>query len=109
MAVVTIYMSDRDPEKLTFVSKKDADEYDKKLELAENLAIFLSKRVNFLNESQAETLGRLMADHKDLLANAMKGKPEILLEADAPAQSKKATEADSAKEKLPDNVTAIAV
>lgn len=106
MAVVTIYMSDRDPAKLTFVSKKDADEYDKKLELAENLATFLSQRVDFLSEAQAETLGRLMADHKELLANAMKGKPEILLEAELPVAAQ--TETASAKEKRLNNVTAIA-
>lgn len=110
MAVVTIYMSDRDSSKQTFVSKKEADEYDKKLELAENLSLFLSKHAQFLSEKQAEELGLLLANNKDMLANALKGRPELILEAEASAEDKKAldVEAAPAKEKSSDNVRAIA-
>lgn len=83
MAVVTIYMSDRDKTGKTFVSKKDADEHDKKLELAENFSVFLGQRLSFLNDKQSEEIGILLAEHRELLMNALKGRPEALLEADA--------------------------
>ena len=42
MAVVTLYMSDRDQSK-TFNDKKEADNYDKMLELAESGSQWLEK------------------------------------------------------------------
>lgn len=87
MAVVTIYMSDRDKTGKTFVSKKDADEHDKKLELAENLSVFLGQRLTFLNDKQREDIGFLLAEHRELLAQALKGKPEVLLDAELAASS----------------------
>lgn len=95
MAVVTIYMSDRDKTGKTFVSKKDADEHDKKLELAENLGVFLGQRLSFLSEKQTEDIGFLLAEHRELLAQALKGKPEVLLDASlatvAPTEDNAAT------------------
>ena len=44
MAVVTLYMSDRDP-KTTFSDKKAADNYDKMLELAENVSLWMEKSI----------------------------------------------------------------
>jgi len=81
MAVVVLYMSDRDPEKRTFTSKADADALDKKLELAENLRIFLEKHIPEIDEALSERIGLLFAEHKDALANALKGKPDELLSA----------------------------
>lgn len=94
MAVVTIYMSDRDKTGKTFVSKKDADEHDKKLELAENLGVFLSQHLGFLNEKQTEDIGFLLAEHRELLAQALKGKPELLL--DVALESKHVVEESTA-------------
>lgn len=95
MAVVTLYMSDRDKTGKTFVSKKDADEHDKKLELAENLSVFLGQRLSFLNEKQVEDIGFLLAEHRDLLAQALKGKPEVLLDAELATAAEASTEAES--------------
>ncbi len=92
MAVVTLYMSDRDKTGKTFVSKKDADEHDKKLELAENLSVFLGQRLSFLNEKQVEDIGFMLAEHRDLLAQALKGKPEVLLDAELASTSETAAE-----------------
>ncbi|NVJ60502.1 MAG: YebG family protein [Gammaproteobacteria bacterium] len=78
MAVVTLYMSDRDDSK-TFTDKKSADEYDKMLELAENVSAWVEQNIDDLSESQTEALGMLVATNKDLLAKAIKGKPELLL------------------------------
>lgn len=94
MAVVTLYMSDRDKTGKTFVSKKDADEHDKKLELAENLSVFLGQRLSFLNEKQVEDIGFMLAEHRELLAQALKGKPEVLLDAELAGE----TSAESATE-----------
>jgi len=79
MAVVTLYMSDRDPKK-TFTDKKAADNYDKVLELAENVSLWIEKSIDGLNEKQIESIGMLIAENKDILAKAIKSKPEILLE-----------------------------
>lgn len=78
MAVTTLYMSDRDPEKRTFTDKKEADALDKKLEFAENLRVFLEERIVGLDEEKAEQIGLLIADYKDEMITALKGKPEVL-------------------------------
>jgi len=79
MAVVTLYMSDRDESK-QFTSKKEADEYDKKLELGSALGDFLGGQVSALSEDLAEEIGMLLAENKDLLMTALKGKPAALNE-----------------------------
>lgn len=78
MAVVTLYMSDRDESK-TFTDKKEADHYDKMLELAENVSLWVEKEVVGLSEEQVESIGMLLAKNKDNLMKALKGKSEILL------------------------------
>ena len=86
MAVVTLYMSDRNTDK-TFTEKKAADDYDKMLELAENVSFWMEKKIPDLNEAQIEGIGLLIAQNKDLLAKAMKSKPGILLEEPATTQT----------------------
>lgn len=81
MAVVTLYMSDRDQDK-TFTDKKEADNYDKMLELAENVSLWVEKEIPGLNEEQTESIGLLFAHNKDNLLKALKGKPELLLQSD---------------------------
>ena len=77
MAVVTLFMSDRDTSK-TFTSKKEADEYDKMLELAEAVSYFVEQNIEGLDEQQVENIGLLFARHKEQLAQALKGKTEAL-------------------------------
>lgn len=77
MAVVTLFMSDRDTSK-TFTSKKEADEYDKMLELAEAVSYFVEQNIENLDEQQLENIGLLFARHKDQLSLALKGKTEAL-------------------------------
>jgi len=79
MAVVTLYMSDRDSKK-TFTDKKAADNYDKVLELAENVSLWVEKSIDGLSEVQIESIGMLIAENKDVLSKAIKSRPEILLE-----------------------------
>ncbi len=79
MAVVTLYMSDRDQNK-TFTDKKEADNYDKMLELAENVSVWMEKEIDGLSEAQSEAIGMLLAENKETLLKALKGKPAVLLE-----------------------------
>ncbi len=81
MAVVTLYMSDRD-ESRQFTSKKEADDYDKKLELGSALGEFLNGKLEGLSEELAEDIGMLLAENKDILMTALKGKPAALQNAD---------------------------
>ncbi|WP_196140270.1 YebG family protein [Aliikangiella sp. G2MR2-5] len=87
MAVVTLYMSDRDQNK-TFSNKKEADEYDKMLELAENVSIWMEKEIDGLSESQSEAIGMLLAENKETLLKALKGKPEVLIKETAEDEDK---------------------
>ncbi|MBQ0730524.1 MAG: YebG family protein [Oleispira antarctica] len=87
MAVVTLFMSDRDISR-TFTSKKEADEYDKMLELAEAVSHFMEQKVAGLSEQQVEEIGLVFARNKDLLAQAIKGKADVLFAtADETAES----------------------
>ena len=79
MAVVTLYMSDRDQSK-TFTDKKEADNYDKMLELAENVSVWMEREIDGISDEQAEAIGLLLAENKDTLLKALKGKPAVLLE-----------------------------
>lgn len=85
MAVTTLYMSDLDKQKRTFTDKKLCDELDRKLELAENLRIFLEARIDGIQEDMAESIGMLLAEHKDTLMTALKGKPSVLTELESAA------------------------
>ena len=80
MAVVAMWKCDRDDS--MFNNKKDADAYDKMLELAGHFTAFLEKHADGINETDAENIGLLLSKNKELLVTACKGKPEILLEID---------------------------
>jgi dsDNA-binding SOS-regulon protein len=77
MAVVTLFMSDRDTSR-TFTSKKEADDYDKMLELAEAVSHFMEQNIEGLSEQHVEEIGLVFARNKDLLAQAIKGKSDVL-------------------------------
>ena len=78
MAVVAMWQCDR--VNSMFANKKDAENHDKMLELAENFGAFLLKEADGISETDAENIGLLLAKNKDLLLAACKGKPEALLE-----------------------------
>lgn len=100
MAVVAVWQCDRDGK--MFENKKDAEEYDKMLELAENISALIAANVKGLDAENLEAVGLLLAKHREPLAKACKGKPEVLTElcedqqSAAPADSK---EADSESSK----------
>ena len=77
MAVKACYMSDRDESRL-FTSKKEADAYDKMLELAENITAVMEHRFPALGEEVSEEIGLFIAGEQELFSKAMKGRPEVL-------------------------------
>lgn len=84
-------------EKMTFASKKEADAYDKMLDMAEAFTDWLALHQPDMNESQAETLGLLLAEQKDAIQHILRTSklPDAADVADA---EKKARPADVADE-----------
>lgn len=77
MAVVAIWKCDRDGS--MFENKKEADAYDKMLELAEGFTSMLEKYASSISEQDAENLGLLLSRNKEQLMASCKGKPDLLL------------------------------
>lgn len=74
MAVEVCYKVVRDGvERMTFTSKKEADAYDKMLDIAEALETMLQNVDVPLSEQQNEALALEMAKRKDEFINALKG------------------------------------
>jgi dsDNA-binding SOS-regulon protein len=80
MAVVAKWMCDRDDS--MFDNKKDADAYDKMLELAEGFSALLQQHIPDVNESHAEEFGIFLAKNKEAVMMACKGRVEALQEID---------------------------
>lgn len=78
MAVIAVWKCDRDG--TMFADKKEAEEYDKMLELAANISHLIEQHIPKVDESMCENIGLLLAKHRDTLAKACKGKPELLLD-----------------------------
>ncbi|AWB66976.1 hypothetical protein C2869_11240 [Saccharobesus litoralis] len=76
MGVRALWQCDRDGK--MFTSKKEADAYDKMLELAEVISEVIEQQVEGLSESQVENIGRLIAENKESFSNAFKGKVDEL-------------------------------
>jgi dsDNA-binding SOS-regulon protein len=85
MAVIAVWQCDRDGS--MFQDKKEAEEYDKMLELAENISELLNQHLPGGAPEHNEAVGLFLAKHRDLLARACKGKPELLLEEITPPES----------------------
>jgi len=74
MAVIVKYIVVRNgEEKMTFATKKEADAYDKTLDIADNLFEFLESLKIKLNEDQLEDISLLMAENKDKLVSILRG------------------------------------
>lgn len=74
MAVEVKYVVVRNgEEKMTFASKKEADAYDKMLDLADNLGEWLQQAPLSLDDEQREGLSFFLAEHKDALALILRG------------------------------------
>ncbi|UJF20937.1 YebG family protein [Shewanella sp. OMA3-2] len=85
MAVITQFVVVREGvEKMTFTSKKEADAYDKMLDVVDNLVPFLAASDAKLDDSTCEQLAFYLANNKDELANLLRG----VVKATSPAETK---------------------
>ena len=77
MAVAIQYVVVRKgEEKMTFANKKEADAYDKMLDMAEVFADWLAISPVEMDEAQRETLGLHLAENKDAIKHILStGKP----------------------------------
>lgn len=74
MAVIVKYVVERNGvEKMTFTSKKEADAYDKMLDIADQFALFLKHGNDKLTDEQAEQLGFYLAANRDCVTGLLKG------------------------------------
>ena len=76
MAVIAMWKCDRDGS--MFASKKDAEAYDRMLELAEGFAAVIEANFERISEEEAEAIGVLLAKHKDAVVAACKGNVDAL-------------------------------
>ncbi|MBB1293629.1 MAG: dsDNA-binding SOS-regulon protein [Pseudoalteromonas rhizosphaerae] len=82
MAVVVKYVVERNGvERMTFTTKKEADAYDKMLDIAESLEVMLEKVDVPLSEQQIESLALEIAKSKDDFMNVLKGGKEAIQKA----------------------------
>ncbi|GAA3703962.1 hypothetical protein GCM10022421_08420 [Oceanisphaera sediminis] len=73
MAVTIQYLVVRNGiDKMTFTNKKDADAYDRLLDLAEHLDELLADGPVSLNETDREALALYLAEHQDQLSGPKK-------------------------------------
>lgn len=74
MAVIIKYVVERNGvEKMTFSSKKEADNYDKMLDVADQLTLMIRHAEPELSEQQAENLGFYLSAQRDALQKVLKG------------------------------------
>jgi dsDNA-binding SOS-regulon protein len=78
MAVIAVWLCDRDGS--MFEDKKVAEEHDKYLELAANITQLIEENIPGIDEKYSEAIGILLAQRRELLAKACKGKPDELLQ-----------------------------
>ena len=74
MAITTQYVvSHKGVEKLVTTDKKEADQYDKMLDVADNLAVYIQAKGIKLSDDIAEDLSIMLAKNRDNLAKLLKG------------------------------------
>lgn len=74
MAIVIKYVVEhKGVEKLVTTDKKEADKYDKMLEVADNLAMFISAKGIDIPADKLEALSVTLSRHKDAVSKLFKG------------------------------------
>ncbi|ESE41130.1 YebG family protein [Shewanella decolorationis] len=99
MAVITQFVVVREGvEKMTFTSKKEADAYDKMLDIADNLIPFIQKAQLGIDETVSEQLAFYFANNKDELTNLLKGVVQVNSTPSKQTAAKKTSKKDDAVE-----------
>lgn len=116
MAVVVKYVVIRNgKEEMTFATKKEADAYDRMLDIAEGLYTFLHAAEVDIADEKLDDLTFFMAQHRDQLAKLLKGgKPdaaaakakEAAVERQPVKQAQAETEAKPSRAAKPKSVAA---
>ena len=74
MAVIVKYVVVRNgDEKMTFATRKEADAYDKMLDIADNMYDFFEEEALPLDEQQKESVSMFLARNKETVLKIMKG------------------------------------
>jgi dsDNA-binding SOS-regulon protein len=74
MAVIVKYVVVRDgKEEMMFATKKEADAYDKMLDIAERLSAYLRRAELDLTEDQLDAVTFFLATHRDQVGRLLKG------------------------------------
>ncbi|ALQ08920.1 damage-inducible protein YebG [Pseudoalteromonas sp. Bsw20308] len=98
MAVVVKYVVERNGvERMTFTTKKEADAYDKMLDIAESLELMLEKVDVPLSEQQIESLALEIAKSKEDFMTILKGGKDPVV-TKAPAKTKKSDNASAVQD-----------
>lgn len=99
MAVIVQYIVERDGvQKMTFASKKEADAYDKMLDISDELLTLLGEGELGLEEDKLEEISLYLAKNSAQAAAILKGaKPKPK----APAESESAGETDGGETATP--------
>jgi len=79
MAVIVQYIVERNGiQKMTFDNKKEADAYDKELEISEEMSVLLEQANMAIDETQMEELCLFIAKNKEQVMAILKGsKPKL--------------------------------
>ncbi len=85
MAITIKYVvTHKGVEKLVTTDKKEADQFDKMLDTADNLAAYIEAKGIKLDDAVTEELSIMLAKNKDNIAKLLKGaSADTLLEKDA--------------------------
>lgn len=98
MAVIIKYIVVRNgEEKMTFATKKEADAYDKMLDIADNMYDFLENSKVKINESLREDISLLLAEERDAVIPILRGVKPKKTPAAKPAAKKDAPKKEAAK------------
>ena len=96
MAVIVKYIVVRNgEEKMTFATKKEADAYDKMLDIADNLFEFLDTLKIKLSDGQLEDISLKMAENRDDLIPILRGTKKKTAAAKKPAPAKQAAKKET--------------
>ena len=101
MAVIVQYIVERNgTQKMTFTDKKQAEEYDKQLEISENLFVMLETAGVEISEDQLDQISFFLAKNKEQAISILKGaKPKT----DAVDKTKPVKEETKTEVKKPDS------
>ncbi|MFC4701053.1 YebG family protein [Glaciecola siphonariae] len=74
MAIITQYVvQHKGVDKLVTTDKKEADQYDKMLGIADNLSVYIQQKGIELDDTLAEELSILLAKNKDSVGKLLRG------------------------------------